>query len=170
MAKKKKANDEDVLSLIKTEYISDPKMSYRKLADKYNFPLKKIATAGKEENWKQKRVQLRDKIFKKTLNRISTQKADEYARVIDSAGRMLGVIERASADEKQFNRYVLSDGIYSKEQVYDKVDTRALKDMTTSLKELAGLIAFVKNEQNNVADGDNEVQVQFEQEGENKNG
>lgn len=170
MAKKKKANDEDVLSLIKTEYVSDPKMSYRKLADKYNFPLKKIAAAGKKENWKQLRAQLGDKIFKKTMNRISTQKADEYARVIDSAGRMLGVIERASTDEKQFNRYVLSDGIYSKEQVYDKVDTRALKDMTTSLKELANIVAFVKNEQENAADSENSVQVVFEQEDENKNG
>lgn len=50
MAKKKEIRDEDILSLIKTEYVSDPKMSYRKLADKYNFPLKKIAAAGKEEN------------------------------------------------------------------------------------------------------------------------
>lgn len=170
MAEKKKANDEDVLSLIKTEYISDPKMSYRKLADKYNFPLKKIAAAGKKENWKQLRAQLGDKIFKKTMNRISTQKADEFSRVINSAGRVLGVIERAMDDEKQFNRYVLTYGTEGKEKVFKKVDTRAVRDITTSLKELAGLIAFVKNEQNNAADGDNEVQVQFEQEGENKNG
>ncbi|WP_303000815.1 hypothetical protein [uncultured Eubacterium sp.] len=170
MAKKKTVKDEDILSLIKTEYVSDPKMSYRKLADKYNFPLKKIAAAGKKENWKQLRVQLGDKIFKKTMNRISTQKADEFSRVINSAGRMLGVIEKAMDDEKQFNRYVLSDGIVSTEQIYDKIDTRAVKDMTTSLKELANLVAFVKNEQNNEADSDNEVQVQFKQEGENQNG
>lgn len=170
MAKKKTVKDEDILSLIKTEYVSDPKMSYRKLADKYNFPLKKIAAAGRKENWKQLRIQLGDKIFKKTMNRISTQKADEFSRVINSAGRMLGVIEKAMDDEKQFNRYVLSDGIVSTEQIYDKVDTRAVRDMTTSLKELAGLVAFVKNEQNNAADGDNEVQVQFKQEGENQNG
>lgn len=170
MAKKKTVKDEDILSLIKTEYVSDPKMSYRKLADKYKFPLKKIAAAGRKENWKQLRIQLGDKIFKKTMNRISTQKADEFSRVINSAGRMLGVIEKAMDDEKQFNRYVLSDGIVSTEQIYDKVDTRAVKDMTTSLKELANLVAFVKNEQNNAADSDNEVQVQFKQEGENQNG
>ena len=169
MAKKKTVKDEDILSLIKTEYVSDPKMSYRKLADKYKFPLKKIAAAGKKENWKQLRVQLGDKIFKKTMNRISTQKADEFSRVINSAGRMLGVIEKAMDDEKQFNRYVLSDGIVSTEQIYDKVDTRAVKDMTTSLKELANLVAFVKNEQNNAADTDNDVKVVFEQEEENKN-
>lgn len=170
MAKKKTVKDEDILSLIKTEYVSDPKMSYRKLADKYKFPLKKIAAAGRKENWKQLRVQLGDKIFKKTMNRISTQKADEFSRVINSAGRMLGVIEKAMDDEKQFNRYVLSDGIVSTEQIYDKVDTRAVKDMTTSLKELANLVAFVKNEQNNAADTDNDVKVVFEQEEENKNG
>lgn len=167
MAKKKKANDEDVLSLIKTEYISDPKMSYRKLADKYNFPLKKIATAGKEENWRQKRVQLGDKIFKKTMNRISTKKADEFSRVIKSAGRVLGVIERAMDDEQQFNRYVLMDG---REKVCKKVDTRALKDMTTSIKELANVVAFAKNEQNNAADTDNSVTVVFEKEETNRNG
>ena len=42
--------------------------------------------------------------------------------------------------------------------------------MTTSLKELANLVAFVKNEQNNAADTDNDVKVVFEQEEENKNG
>lgn len=170
MAKKKTVKDEDILSLIKTEYVSDPKMSYRKLADKYKFPLKKIAAAGRKENWTQLRAQLGDKIFKKTMNRISTQKADEFSRVINSAGRMLGVIEKAMDDEKQFNRYVLSDGIESTEQIYAKVDTRAVKDMTTSLKELANLVAFVKNEQNNAADTDNDVKVVFEQEEENKNG
>lgn len=104
------------------------------------------------------------------MNRISTKKADEFSRVINSAGRMLGVIEKAMDDEKQFNRYVLSDGIESTEQIYDKVDTRAVKDMTTSLKELANLVAFVKNEQKNAADTDNDVKVVFEQEEENKNG
>ena len=161
MARKKEVKKEDILNLIKIEYISDSKTSYRKLAEKYNYPFKKISTIGKKEKWGQLRVQFGDKVFKKTMNRISTEKADEYSRVIESANRLIGVIERSLDDPKQFNRYVVTENFAAVEKVFKKADTRALKEMTASLKELAAVVGYANEKKNAVQGNGNEIKVEF---------
>lgn len=161
MAKKKDVKEEDMLNLIKIEYISDPKTSYRKLAEKYSFPFKKISAIGKKEQWGQLRVQFQDKIFKKTMNKLSTEKAWEYSRVIKSASKLLGVIERSIDDPNQFNRYVVTENFKAVEKVFEKTDTKALKEMASSLKELVAVVSYAneqKNAENNTGD---EIQVEF---------
>ena len=51
----------------------------------------------------------------------------------------------AFEDEKQFNRYIISEGIgggatETTEREFAKVDTKALKDLTGVLKDLTGLM------------------------------
>ena len=153
MAKKKRP--EDVLEQIKIEYISDPKMSYRKLADKYKYPLKKICAAGRKEGWVQLRKQCGDKIIKKTINRLSTEKADELATVITTAGKVIRKLEKTmEEDEKQFNRHIVVENFTSKEKIFKKIDTRAVKDVATALKELAAVVSLSNREE---TDGSIEV-------------
>ena len=140
MAKKKEHPPEDILSLIKTEYISDTKTSYRSLAEKYNFPLKKISAAGRKEGWVQLRVQTGDKILKKTLNRISTEKADELVGAINVANRILKKINETLDDEKQFNRHIVTENFKAKEKIFKKVDTKAIKEMTAAIKDLTAIV------------------------------
>ena len=170
MAKRKEVKEEDVLNLIKIEYISDPKTSYRKLAEKYNYPFKKISAIGKKECWGQLRVHFQDKIFKKTMNRLSTEKADEYTRVIESAKRLIGVIERSIDDPKQFNRYVVTENFAAVEKLFKKTDTKALKEMTLSLKELAVIIGYANEQKNAGQDSGNEITVEFTDIGEEIDG
>lgn len=153
MAKKKRP--EDVLEQIKIEYISDPKMSYRKLADKYKYPLKKICATGRKEGWVQLRKQCGDKIIKKTINRLSTEKADELATVITTAGKVIRKLEKTmEQDEKQFNRHIVVENFTSKEKIFKKIDTRAVKDVATALKELAAVVSLSNREE---TDGSIEV-------------
>lgn len=153
MAKKKRP--EDVLEQIKIEYISDPKMSYRKLADKYKYPLKKICAAGRKEGWVQLRKQCGDKIIKKTINRLSTEKADELATVITTAGKVIRKLEKTmEEDEKQFNRHIVTENFTPKEKIFKKIDTRAVKDVATALKELAAVVSLSNREE---TDGSIEV-------------
>lgn len=162
MAKKEKVKEEDVLNLIKIEYVSDPKTSYRKLAEKYNYPFKKISEIGKKEGWGQLRVQLRDKIFKKTMNRISTKKSDEYSRVIQSANKILGVIEKNLDDPKQFNRYIVTENSESVEKIFKKADAKALKEMTGALKEIMAVISAVNSEKKEKnGEGTKKIQIEY---------
>lgn len=148
MAKKK--NTKNVLDQIKIEYLSDPKMSYRKLAEKYDIPLKKISAAGKKEGWVQLRKQTGDKIIKKTINRISTEKADELAGVITTAGKVIRKLEKTmDEDEKQFNRHIVVEDFKAKEKIFKKIDTRAVKDVVAALKDLAVIVSLKNQDESN---------------------
>ena len=79
---------------IKTEYITTD-TSYRKLAQKYGIHYKVISDRGKAEDWVELRSQYRDKTLTKTLDKLSTKKADKMARIDDLADRLLEKLERA---------------------------------------------------------------------------
>ncbi|MBS5652494.1 MAG: hypothetical protein KHW49_02830 [Eubacterium sp.] len=146
MAKKKRP--EDVLMQVKIEYISNPKMSYRKLAEKYGVPLKKISELGKKEGWVQLRRQTGDKILKKTINRLSTEKADELAGIITTATKVIRKIDKTiDEDEKQFNRYIVNENFKAKEKIFKKMDTRAIRDIATTLKDLAAVVSLSNNKE-----------------------
>lgn len=156
----KKKRPEDVLEQIKIEYISDPKMSYRKLAEKHKYPLKKICAAGRKEGWVQLRKQCGDKIIKKTINRLSTEKADELATVIITAKKVIRKLEKTmEKDEKQFNRHIVVENYKAKEKVFNKIDTRAVKDVATALKDLAAVVSMKNGEESN----QNNVEVVFKE-------
>lgn len=148
MAKKVTA---DIIENIRIEYISDPKMSYRKLAEKHGVSLKTISRIGKQENWKQLRVQLGDKILKKTMNRISTEKSDELAKVISTSSKLLNHINKALDREDEFNAvFVTKDG---SAVTLEKADARAIKDMASALNSLMTIFKTAEGDDKNEADG-----------------
>ncbi len=149
--------DEDIINIIRTEYISDPKMSYRKLAEKYKFPLKKISQMGKKENWKQLRVQLGDKILKKTINKISTEKSEDLIRTIRTTNKLLTHVDKALEDDRQFNRHIVYENFKANEKVFDKSDARAIKDMSSALKNIATILQIEPKKENE----DNNVSIEF---------
>ena len=79
---------------IKTEYITTD-TSYRKLAQKYGIHYKVISDRGKNEKWVELRSQHKDKTLTKTLDKISTKKADKMARIDDLADKLLEKLEQA---------------------------------------------------------------------------
>ena len=136
--------ESDIINNIRIEYISDPKTSYRKLAEKYNYPLKKISKLGKQENWKQLRVQLGDKILKKTINRISTEKSNELARVIESSSKLLSHINRALERDDEFDMvYVTKQG---KMINLNKADAKAINNMASALKQLMTIMKIAESD------------------------
>jgi hypothetical protein len=79
---------------IKTEYITT-QTSYRKLAQKYGIHYKVISERGKDEKWVELRSQHMDKTLTKTLDKISSKKADKMARIDDLADQLLEKLEQA---------------------------------------------------------------------------
>ena len=82
---------------IKTEYITTD-TSYRKLAQKYGIHYKVISERGKDEKWVELRSQHKDKTLTKTLEKISTKKADQMARIDQLTDRLLDKLEQAIAE------------------------------------------------------------------------
>ena len=129
---------------IKFEYVTTD-VSQRELSRKYGISLSTIGHRSKVEGWVSERERYRGKVATKTLNKTAERESNRLARLIDTTNRAVGVVEKAFADEQQFNRYVVSEATVPgcsevSEKIFAKVDTKALKDLTAVLKDLTGLM------------------------------
>lgn len=129
---------------IKTEYITT-KCSYRQLSEKYGVSIAQISRVCKKEQWAKQRKQFAEKCFKKAEEKAANNEANRLARLITATTKAIDVAMEAFEDEKQFNRYIISEGIgggatETTEREFAKVDTKALKDLTGVLKDLTGLM------------------------------
>lgn len=78
---------------IKTEYITNPETSYRKLARKYGVSYVQIGNVAKKENWVELRKRHLDSTFTKTVEKISQQEANRAAKIYSVADKLLLKIE-----------------------------------------------------------------------------
>lgn len=102
---------------IKTEYITDESMSYRKLAKKYGINYTTIGERARKEDWAKEREQFRTKTLSKTLTKIAERQSDRTARF-----------------------FSLTDTLYDKLvealSLVDPSDTQGIRQITASLKDL----------------------------------
>lgn len=129
---------------IKTEYITTD-TSYRKLAEKYGLSRVQVGNVGKEEGWVDLRRQYLENTLTKTLEKTADADSSRLARLMDTTSKAIDVVVGAFADEQQFNRHIITESYgpgltQTEERVYAKVDTKALRDLTTVLKDLTGLM------------------------------
>lgn len=129
---------------IKTEYITTSK-SHRELAEKYGISRSAIGEKSKEEQWVKLREKYQAKCVARARQKASDKEVNRLERLIAATSKAIDVAMEAFEDEKQFNRYIVTDGIgegatVTTEREFAKVDTKALKDLTGVLKDLTGLM------------------------------
>lgn len=146
---------------IKTEYITTD-TSYRKLAKKYGLSMVQVSRVGKAEGWVDLRQQYVSETLAQTLDKTADMDSDRLARLMDTTSKAIDVVVGAFADEQQFNRHFVErkekytgptdfedengeiirvdERQWTEERIFAKVDTRALRDLTTVLKDLTGLM------------------------------
>lgn len=127
-------------SKIRTEYVSG-KLSYKALADKHGVSLQQIAKVAKEQRWPEKRKAHREKVAAKALAKAEERQANELAALMESTDSLIGAITSALRDPQQFHRHIVSIGCGAEveERIYEKVDTKAVRDLTAAIKDLAQL-------------------------------
>lgn len=124
---------------IRTEYITR-KVSYRQLGEKYGVSISQISRVSVREDWKGQKERYTEKCFKKAEEKAANKEANRLARLIDATTRAIDVAMEAFDDEKQFNRYIVGGPTETEELIFEKIDTKALKDLTGVLKDLTGLV------------------------------
>ena len=146
---------------IKTEYITTD-TSYRKLGKKHGVNYTTVCQRGKAEGWVEMRKQYKQETLAKTLEKSSDREAGRLARLMDTTSKAVAVAVKAFEDENQFNRYLVenrekyafpdisegeegeqqavSERHWTEEKIFQKVDTKALRDLTAVLKDLTGLM------------------------------
>lgn len=134
---------------IKTEYVTTD-IGLRGLSEKHKIDYKLVAKHSKNEGWVDERKSYRSSVQSKAQSKLRNKEANELAGVLNSSYKIRDTIERAMNDPQQFNRYLVTRGrkggeFETVEEVHEKVDTKAIREMTQALKAVESLIRSLNN-------------------------
>lgn len=128
---------------IKTEYITTD-TSYRKLAKKHNIPMSTLTRIAIKEQWVEARERYKNKVVAKTVEKMANKEANKLAKIRTAADNMADVVTEIFDDPEQFHRHLVQVGVGKSfdtvERVYNKIDTKAIKDITATLKDLSAVL------------------------------
>lgn len=129
---------------VKHEYITVPESSYTILAKKYEINFSTLAIRARKEGWFDEKKKFQQRVAKKALTTASDRLARKMAKEIESASKLSSHIHKALSDNQQFQRHLVTtgdmeSGIKTEEKIFQKFDTRSIRDITASLKTLEEL-------------------------------
>ena len=134
-------------------YVSSTK-SLAQIAAQFGIKERTIQKRSSEDGWVAARAEFRAKATAKALETAVDVEADRLGKIISAANSMAVVIEDIFTDGKQFHRHLVTDteidedgakSIYTVEREFDKVDTRAIKDLTGALKDMTLVLRNLNN-------------------------
>lgn len=129
---------------IRTAYVTSIK-SYKQIAEEFGITHAAILKKGREDGWVEQRRSFREKAAEKAIKGEINTEAKRLSKIIHAANKMADVIDGIFTDPEQFHRHIVTDTeidedggktILTVERVFDKVDTRAVKDLTGALKDM----------------------------------
>lgn len=127
---------------IKAEYVTT-NISKKKLAEKHRVSISALNYRSGVDRWGEERKAHRDRVLEKTSQRMSDAAADRMAMLMGGTDKMLAAALEALDDPQQFYRYLVKvkeDGDnFTREETFQKADTKAMKDMTVMLEKLTGI-------------------------------
>ena len=112
---------------IKTEYITDSKSSYRKIAEKYGVPFTTLKDRAKKEGWADLKIQTQHDIVTKTIDKDINKKVDRATRLLDVTDELLKKIEETVK------------GLNSKSIVCDRYIVKQISGALKDIKEIQGI-------------------------------
>lgn len=83
---------------IKTEYITNSKSSYRKLAAKFGVPFTTVRNKGQEEKWREQKAQYSEKTVTDAINKISENQVKSASLISDISVEMLSAMKKDIAE------------------------------------------------------------------------
>jgi uncharacterized protein YjcR len=119
----------DIWKKIKTEYISGG-TSYRKIAEKYDVPLKTLEVHGRDEKWVELKRQAEGKAAAKIVEIESDKQAERMKRLLTVSDKLLQAVEEA-VEQFQAGELLLEKG--------------ALKSLSGAIKDIKD-IQSIKSE------------------------
>ena len=140
-------------SALKTEYVTSD-IGIRGLSAKHKIDYKLVAKHSKEDGWvkarKEYQTRLQTKTQTKMCDKEATKQANQLSGLLDASYNLRDRIIKATEDPDQFNRYLVTQGrkggeFETVEVIKDKVDTKAIRELTQSMRALEDLIRSLSN-------------------------
>ena len=127
---------------IKAEYVTTD-ISQKELAEKYGITPSSVSYRCAVGQWNDLRRRHRDSIIAKTSERLSDAAAERMGKLMGSTDKLMDAALDVLDDPQGFHRYLVKDredgNTVTREAVFEKADTKAMKDMGTLLEKLTGL-------------------------------
>lgn len=127
---------------LKTEYATTD-IGYREMSAKYGIPMKTIADQGRKNDWVKARKRVRKKVATETVRKTVKKQSDHLAKIASSADKMADVIHKVMLDNNQFFRRI--DSRTGEETITKKIDSKAIRELTAAMVDLANLIRNIYN-------------------------
>lgn len=138
---------------IKSVYVTTD-LSTKDIARKYGVGVSVVQKKCAADGWVAARMAFRAQAAAKAVDQAVDVEADRLGKIINAANSMATVIEAMYGDPQQFHRHIVTDtmidedggkAIMTVERQFDKVDTRAIKDMTGALKDMTLVLRNLHN-------------------------
>ena len=129
---------------IQVEYVAG-NMSLKQLAKDKRVSYSTLSKKASEGGWAQKRKEHRAKIGNEALARARARGLKRMDELLKATEAVLDTALQTVQDPEQFKRWIVTEDCgkgmsESSEKKFQKVDTKAMKDMVTVLKDLTGLM------------------------------
>ena len=132
---------------IEHEYLTDPDATLRKLADKYGVSRNAIYKKSKAEGWFATRKKTQAKAVAKAVAKTTNKMAAELSDEADFLQLMKGHVSKMLKDGQQFNRHLtvnINTG-ETTEEIYDKADTKSMKEAMQIVQMLESMTRSLYN-------------------------
>ena len=129
---------------IEIRYVAGDK-SLKELAKEFRVSYSTLSKHASEEKWVEKRREHRATVESAALARAQERAKKRMDELLQASERLMDAAVEAVKDNDQFKRWISIEGCgkgcsEASEKVFDKRDTRAMKDMVFVLKELTGIL------------------------------
>ena len=132
---------------IQHEYVTDPRMTLRKIAEKYGINYKTVAKKSKAEGWFATRKKCQSEVISKGISKTTNKMAAELSDEADFLQLMKGHVSKMLNDGQQFNRHLtvnINTG-ETTEEIYDKADTKSMKEAMQIVQMLESMTRSLYN-------------------------
>ena len=129
---------------IQTEYVAGNK-SLRQLAKDKRVSYSTLSKKASEGGWAKKREDFRAGVANGALARAQARGLERMDQLLQATEAMLDTALQTVQDQEQFKLWIVTEDCgkgksESSEKKFQKVDTKAMKDMVGVLKDLTGML------------------------------
>lgn len=130
---------------LRAEYITG-NLSFKALSMKHNMHYTTLQRKATADGWYEQRRQYRIEAASRAIADKMVSEVDRLRKIMTATETIQDVVLDTVIDPEQFNRHLVQNEIYdnengvalriTEEKVFDKVDTKAVRDMTSAIKDL----------------------------------
>ena len=124
---------------IKLDYISNPSLSLKKIAEKYKIRLHTVEKRSTADGWYEEKMRYQKSLADDATQRVYAAQTEILERELQAADALCDALCKAISDPKQFNRHIVYQNGQQVEMIFDVCNFKAMLDAVKALKMLVDI-------------------------------